>query len=111
MGELEPWIDENFVRNLWFQMGEQVNVKMIRDKFSGYESRKQLLESCLMLIAAVMPDIASSTFPALKLLPKPLQSTAHPCQILHGHSSSTGHLVEVLPIEGEQPIVVDASSG
>jgi hypothetical protein len=21
--------------NLWFQMGEQVNVKMIRDKFSG----------------------------------------------------------------------------
>jgi hypothetical protein len=36
MGELEPWIDENFVRNLWFQMGEQVSVKMIRDKFSGY---------------------------------------------------------------------------
>ena len=35
MGELEPWIDENFVRNLWFQMGEQVSVKMIRDKFSG----------------------------------------------------------------------------
>lgn len=35
MGELEQWIDENFVRNLWFQMGEQVNVKMIRDKFSG----------------------------------------------------------------------------
>ncbi|KAJ5273902.1 hypothetical protein N7478_009027 [Penicillium angulare] len=35
MGELEPWIDENFIRNLWFQMGEQVNVKMIRDKFSG----------------------------------------------------------------------------
>lgn len=38
MGELEPWIDENFVRNLWFQMGEQVSVKMIRDKFSGYVS-------------------------------------------------------------------------
>ncbi|KAI9677203.1 MAG: hypothetical protein M1829_002777 [Trizodia sp. TS-e1964] len=35
MGELEPWIDENFVRNVWFGMGEQVNVKMIRDKFSG----------------------------------------------------------------------------
>merc|ERR1711939_1046510 len=35
MGELEPWIDENFVRNLWFQVGEQVSVKMIRDKFSG----------------------------------------------------------------------------
>ena len=36
MGELEPWIDENFVRSLWFGMGYQVNVKMIRDKFSGY---------------------------------------------------------------------------
>ena len=36
MGELEPWIDENFVRTVWYNMGEQVNVKMIRDKFSGY---------------------------------------------------------------------------
>ena len=35
MGELEPWIDENFVRGIWMGMGEQVNVKMIRDKFSG----------------------------------------------------------------------------
>ncbi|KAM0706351.1 hypothetical protein Q7P35_005677 [Cladosporium inversicolor] len=35
MGELEPWIDENFVRTVWFGMGYQVNVKMIRDKFSG----------------------------------------------------------------------------
>lgn len=36
MGELEPWIDENFIRSVWFGMGETVNVKMIRDKFSGY---------------------------------------------------------------------------
>lgn len=36
MGELEPWIDENFVRSIWYNMGETVNVKMIRDKFSGY---------------------------------------------------------------------------
>lgn len=35
MGELEPWVDENFVRNIWYNMGETVNVKMIRDKFSG----------------------------------------------------------------------------
>ena len=39
MGELEPWIDENFVRSIWYNMGEQVNVKMIRDKFSGYVAR------------------------------------------------------------------------
>jgi hypothetical protein len=38
MGELEPWVDEQFVRNIWYGMGEQVNVKMIRDKFSGYIS-------------------------------------------------------------------------
>ncbi|KAF2093522.1 RNA-binding domain-containing protein [Rhizodiscina lignyota] len=38
MGELEPWIDENFIRSVWYGMGEQVNVKMIRDKFSGVRS-------------------------------------------------------------------------
>ena len=36
MGELEPWVDEQAVRNIWYTMGEQVNVKMIRDKFTGY---------------------------------------------------------------------------
>ncbi|KAF2751508.1 RNA-binding domain-containing protein [Sporormia fimetaria CBS 119925] len=35
MGELEPWIDESFVRNIWNTMGYDVSVKMIRDKFSG----------------------------------------------------------------------------
>ncbi|KAI5287289.1 hypothetical protein KEM52_001663 [Ascosphaera acerosa] len=35
MGELEPWIDDHFIRQLWYGMGEQVNVKMIRDRFSG----------------------------------------------------------------------------
>lgn len=35
MGELEPWMDEGFIRSIWYGMGEQVNVKMIRDKFSG----------------------------------------------------------------------------
>jgi RNA recognition motif-containing protein len=35
MGELEPWVDEAFIRSLWYGMGENVNVKMIRDKFSG----------------------------------------------------------------------------
>lgn len=35
MGELEPWMDENFIRTVWYNLGESVNVKMIRDKFSG----------------------------------------------------------------------------
>ena len=36
MGDLDPWMDENFVKQIWQQFGEHVNVKMIRDKFSGY---------------------------------------------------------------------------
>jgi hypothetical protein len=37
MGEMEPWMDENFVKNV-FQtlLGEQVQVKVIRDRNSGY---------------------------------------------------------------------------
>lgn len=50
MGELEPWIDEAFVRNIWFQMGEPVNVKMIRDKFSGYAYAPCQGGTCVKLI-------------------------------------------------------------
>lgn len=35
MGDLEAWMDENFVRQIWLGLGEQVVVKMIRDKFTG----------------------------------------------------------------------------
>ncbi|KAJ3008015.1 hypothetical protein HKX48_008816 [Thoreauomyces humboldtii] len=35
MGDLEPWMDENYIRKLWMSMGEAVNVKMIRDKITG----------------------------------------------------------------------------
>lgn len=54
MGELEPWIDENFVRSLWFQMGEQVSVKMIRDKFSGYVVHLARLAPVLMTTEAML---------------------------------------------------------
>lgn len=67
MGELEPWIDEAFVRNIWFQMGEPVNVKMIRDKFSGYAyalfqgvDLKLIMTLCglAMLVTALLISIA-----------------------------------------------------
>ena len=45
MGELEPWIDENFVRSVWFGLNYQVNVKMIRDKFSGYVPSEHYFDS------------------------------------------------------------------
>lgn len=36
MGELEPWMDENFVKGVFITAtSEQVNVKVIRDKNSG----------------------------------------------------------------------------
>lgn len=75
MGELEPWIDEAFVRNIWFQMGEPVNVKMIRDKFSGYVYKSYYCNLCVMLILILcdlaMPDTALLISIALLLQPKP----------------------------------------
>jgi hypothetical protein len=35
MGDLDPWMDEPFIRGIWAQLGENVAVKMIRDKFTG----------------------------------------------------------------------------
>ncbi|EOO04238.1 putative trna selenocysteine-associated protein 1 protein [Phaeoacremonium minimum UCRPA7] len=36
MGELEPWMDENFIKNVFSTVaGETVNVKVIRDRNSG----------------------------------------------------------------------------
>jgi len=36
MGELEPWMDENFIKNVFNSVaGETVNVKVIRDRNSG----------------------------------------------------------------------------
>ncbi|KAF9365217.1 hypothetical protein BGX34_010861 [Mortierella sp. NVP85] len=35
MGELEPWMDESWIRSAWYSTGEQVSVKMIRDKYTG----------------------------------------------------------------------------
>lgn len=35
MGELEPWLDEAAIKKIWAVYGENVSVKLIRDKFSG----------------------------------------------------------------------------
>lgn len=36
MGELEPWMDEQYIQQLWFNLNEKVMVKVIRDKITGY---------------------------------------------------------------------------
>lgn len=38
MGELEPWLDEAAIKKIWSLYGENVSVKLIRDKFSGSPS-------------------------------------------------------------------------
>lgn len=36
MGDLEPWMDEQYLRQLWMSLGEDIIVKLIRDKRTGY---------------------------------------------------------------------------
>jgi hypothetical protein len=49
MGELAGWMDENFIRTIFSSaMNENVQVKIIRDRHSGYVS---LL--CLSLSASI----------------------------------------------------------
>lgn len=38
MGELDPWLDELAIKKIWSVYGENVSVKLIRDKFSGSHS-------------------------------------------------------------------------
>ncbi|KAJ2816065.1 hypothetical protein IWW50_006628, partial [Coemansia erecta] len=35
MGDIEPWMDEDCIRQIWAHMGELVSVKMIRDRLTG----------------------------------------------------------------------------
>ncbi|RKP36038.1 hypothetical protein BJ085DRAFT_6202, partial [Dimargaris cristalligena] len=35
MGDLEPWMDQNYLRTTWYNMGEQVNVKTIFNRSTG----------------------------------------------------------------------------
>lgn len=35
MGDLESWMDENYLRQLWFSLGHQVSVKVVRSKTTG----------------------------------------------------------------------------
>ena len=44
MGELEPWMDENFIKGVIYSgTSDNVNVKVIRDKASGYVSHAAML--------------------------------------------------------------------
>lgn len=32
MGDLDPWMDEIYIKKVWLSLGESVVVKLIRDK-------------------------------------------------------------------------------
>ncbi len=52
MGEMEGWMDENFIKNI-FQtvLAENVQVKVIRDRNSGYVPCPALpLPACLAVV-------------------------------------------------------------
>ena len=74
MGELEPWIDENFIRSVWFGMGEQVNVKMIQRQilWVSYRITTKTMDSNVLTLVATLAT-ASSTL-LLQLPPRRLPS-------------------------------------
>jgi hypothetical protein len=63
MGDLEPWMDEAFIRELWQNLGETVTVKMIRDKFTGSNAglvsqlRRRLVST--VLTCPLLPNLFS----------------------------------------------------
>ncbi|KAJ2898534.1 hypothetical protein IWW38_001354 [Coemansia aciculifera] len=44
MGDIEPWMDEDYIRLLWARMGEVVSVKPIRDRQTGAMANYCFLE-------------------------------------------------------------------
>ena len=97
MGELEPWIDEAFIRSLWFGMGENVNVKMIRDKFTGYVSVPFDNPFLLLVILVPTPATVSLIFRLHSLPLRPLPTTDSRFLTPLARSSSTGLVVVVSP--------------
>lgn len=35
MGELDQWMDENYIRQLWWSLGEEVSCRLSIDKYGG----------------------------------------------------------------------------
>ncbi|KAJ2744250.1 hypothetical protein GGI20_003112 [Coemansia sp. BCRC 34301] len=44
MGDIEPWMDDDYIRLLWARMGESVSVKVIRDRLTGAMANYCFLE-------------------------------------------------------------------
>ncbi|KAJ2442490.1 hypothetical protein GGF42_006933 [Coemansia sp. RSA 2424] len=44
MGDIEPWMDDDYIRLLWARMGESVAVKVIRDRMTGAMANYCFLE-------------------------------------------------------------------
>ncbi|KAI8841248.1 hypothetical protein BC829DRAFT_364464 [Chytridium lagenaria] len=61
MGELEQWMDENYIRQLWYSLGESVNVKTIRDQttagycFVDFPSHAAALRQITSINGSIIP--------------------------------------------------------
>lgn len=53
MGEIDPNTNEDQIKAIWETLGYEVNVKMIRDKFTGYVSHNSIVS---LVSAPVLTD-------------------------------------------------------
>jgi hypothetical protein len=109
MGELEPWMDENFIKGVFLSSaGETVNVKVIRDKNSGYVQCTLCLDwpcfirpAILTATRTVMP--ATVSWSSRTLMPPTRHSVlmAVLSRIVLASSSLTGRLAVALWTDGK----------
>lgn len=59
MGDLEPWMDESFLKQLWSSYGESVIIKLMRDKRTGYVKYQMLYTEAIKQSIGLIVDMLS----------------------------------------------------
>lgn len=72
MGDLEPWMEENYLKQLWYSLGEVINVKMIKDKMTQASAGYCFIEfttstSAAKLLASLNGTVIPGTRSVFKL--------------------------------------------
>lgn len=58
-------MDENWIRGAWYSAGEQVSVKMIRDKFTGYVRMSNHISTYILHCTSLLQLFTKPTFDAV----------------------------------------------
>lgn len=77
-------MDENWIRGAWYGVGEQVSVKLIRDKFTGYVLLFFEHYNCIIICLLGLQDAKNANIPSplslsLFLLPISFRTSAGYC--------------------------------